>query len=251
MRRLAPCLLAFALAGGAVAADGYSPGNQRPMLGVEMSPVPLNVQTQQGISNDQGVLVRQVFDNTAAAGMGVQPGDVILSVNGAPISSMTDLRNEVGANNVGDPVSVVVRRGGKDVPLTSELREWPTNIPNDPIDAEAERRFKDWQQRRLARNRSDIREVADQARELRERLQRGDADPASAASPFIASPAVRDGLALLRLMPAWTIDYRYDTGEIAPAPGALPPVAPVAGESWALSVDLEASKAEAPTPREL
>lgn len=236
MRRLAPCLLALALAASAVAADGYSSSNERPMLGVEMSPTPLNVQTQQNLGPDQGVLVRQVFTGTAAAGMGVQPGDVILSVNGTPISSMTDLRNEVGANNVGDPVAVVVRRNGQDVPLASALREWPKNIPNDPIDAEAERRFKDWQQRRLARNRGDIQDVSQQARELSERLARGES-----AKPFTASPAIRDSLALLRLMPAWKLDYRYDTGELAPAPGPLPTATPVAGKPWALGIELRAS----------
>jgi len=236
MRRLAPCLLAFALASGAIAADGYSPGSQRPMLGVEMSPVPINVQTQQGIGNDQGVLVRQVFDGTAASGMGVRPGDVILSVNGAPISSMTDLRNEVAANNVGDPVSVVVRRDGQDVPLSSALREWPTNIPNDPIDAEAERRFKDWQQRRLARNRGDVREVAQQARELRERIAKGES-----AKPFTQSTAFRDSVAFLRMMPAWKMDYRYDTSDITPAPGPDIATTPVAGEPWTLGVELRAS----------
>ncbi len=236
MRRLVPCLLAFSLASAALAADGYSPGNQRPMLGIEMSPVSLNVQTQQGISNEQGVYVRQVFDGTAAANMGVVAGDVILSVNGTPIASMTDLRNEVGGNNVGDPVAVVVRRNGQDVPLASALREWPTTIPNDPIDAEAERRFKDWQQRRLARNRGDVQAVAEQARELRERLAKGES-----AKPFTASPAIRDSVALLRLMPAWKVDYAYDTAEISPAPGPMPTAAPVVGEPWSLGVDLRAS----------
>jgi len=232
MRRLAPCLLALALAASAVAADGYSPGSQRPMLGVEMSPVPLNVQTQQGISNDQGVLVRQVFNGTAASNMGVQPGDVILSVNGTPIGSMTDLRNEVGGNNVGDPVAVVVRRNGEDVPLASALREWPATIPNDPIDAEAERRFKDWQQRRLARNRGDVRDLGQQAKALRDRLKESD------AKPFSKAPAIQDGLALLRFLPAWTIDYRYDTSAIGVAPGPQPATVASVGQPWSLGVDL-------------
>ena len=236
MRQLVPCLLGLACAVSAFAADGYTSGNERPMLGVEMSPPTTNVQTQQGLAPDQGVLVRQVFDNTAAASMGVQPGDVILSVNGTPISSMTDLRNEVGANNVGDPVAVVVRRNGVDVPLASALREWPKNIPNDPIDAEAERRFKDWQQRRLARNRGDIQDVAQQARELNQRLADG-----ATAKPFTGAPAIRDSLALLRLMPAWKLDYHYDTSDLAPALGPWPTPAPVVGEPWALDVELRAS----------
>lgn len=120
-----------------------------PMLGVEMSPVPNSVQERENIDPNQGVYVQNTFPNTAAASMGVRPGDVILSINGSPIASMTDMRNEVGMNSVGDPVQVVVQRNGQQVAMGAPLQEWPSNIPRDRIDPESEKRFRQWQKERL------------------------------------------------------------------------------------------------------
>ena len=251
MRHVRGCALALILASVASAADGYQAGAQQPMLGVEMSPPPSNVQVEQGLSANQGTYVRQVFNETAAAAMGIKPGDVIMSVNGQPISSMTDLRNEVGAQTVGEPVAVVVRRNGQDVALQSTLREWPKSIPREPIDAAAEQRFRDWQQRRLARNRGDVQDLAGQVAQLRDQLARAKDAP---ASPFTGAPALRDAERLLRFMPAWKIAYRYDTTAIRAAPGPAPvaAAADADAEPWRLRVELSASRPpERPILREL
>lgn len=224
MRRLIPLLLVVASTLPAAENCGVDP--QRPMLGVEMSPVPLGVQQQQGLGTDQGVLVRQTFPSTAAAAMGVQPGDVILSVNGSAIGSMTDLRNEVAGQNVGDPVSVVVRRNGVDLPLASAIQEWPKSIPYDPIDAEAERRFKDWQQRRLGRQRNDIGSLNSQLAELKKDLAK------DSAPGFTQSDLMRQAKLGLRMMPPWTFSYEWDTSVIRPASGPSDAAAPVGGDPW-------------------
>src|SRR5258708_3106308 len=141
-----------AVAALATGADGYVSFGGRPMLGIEMSPVPLTIQQQQGLNVEQGVLVRQVFPNTAAAGMGVQPGDVVVSVNSNPISGMPSLRTEVGINNIGDPVSVTVSRNGQQQTLNGTLAQWPAGIPYEPIDPNVEEQFKQWQRRRIEQN---------------------------------------------------------------------------------------------------
>lgn len=239
MRLLRACVLAATLAG--LAAADYESGSKQPMLGIEMSPPSSQLQQQNNLGPNQGTVVRQVFPGTAADAMGLKPGDVIVQVNGQPIGSMTDLRNEVGAQQVGDPVAVVVRRNGQEMPLQSTLREWPKNIPREPIDAAAEARFREWQQRRLARNRGDIQGVAAQARQLRERLDAAEARP---PAPFTAAPALQDAKTLLKLMPAWKMAYRYDTTGIRPAPGPAPVgAAAPAGPAWSLRVELAATAA--------
>jgi hypothetical protein len=225
MRHLIPLLLATASA-MPLAAEACGVDPHRPMLGVEMSPVPSGVQQQQGLSNDQGVLVRQTFGGTAADAMGLKSGDVILSVNGSAIGSMTDLRNEVGSQNVGDPVAVVVRRNGQDLALGSTIKEWPKNIPYDPIDAEAERRFRDWQQRRLGRQREDIGDLGRQLAEVKKDLE------APTAPGFSRSDLVRQGEMALRLLPPWTFSYEWTTAEIPPALGTTAPATPVGGDPW-------------------
>lgn len=153
----------FAVQNGYEAAQ--NPEN-RPMLGVQMTPVPLSVQEQQGLAPNQGVYVQSVYGNTAAQTMGLQPGDVITSVNGAPIGSMSDLRNEVALNQVGDPVEVTIQRGGQEQATIGQFQPWPSNIPYDPIDPAMEQRFREWQERRLARMQDEVEQLRRQAQEL-------------------------------------------------------------------------------------
>lgn len=225
MRSLIPLLLAIA---GTLplAAESCGVDPQRPMLGVEMSPVPSNVQEQNQLTGDQGVYVRNTFPGTAAADMGVKPGDVILAVNGTSIGSMTDLRNEVGSQNVGDPVNVVVRRNGQDLALGSTIKEWPKNIPYSPIDAEAERRFKDWQQRRLGRQRGDINDLAQQLADIRKDLDK------PAAPGFTDSKVMKQARFALGMLPAWSFEYTWDTSGIGPADGPRVETTPVGGDPW-------------------
>lgn len=154
---------AFAVQSGYEAAQ--NPEN-RPMLGVQMTPVPLSVQEQQGLAPNQGVYVQSVYGNTAAQTMGLQPGDVITSVNGAPIGSMSDLRNEVALNQVGDPVEVTIQRGGQEQATIGQFQPWPSNIPYDPIDPAMEQRFREWQDRRLARMQDEVEQLRRQAQDL-------------------------------------------------------------------------------------
>lgn len=150
------CVLSLALPAADEDYRAAAPVNQRPMLGVEMTPVPASVQDREGLNPHQGVLVQSVYENTAASGMGLRPGDVILHINGAPITSMTDLRNEMGLTGVGDQVQVQVTRNGQPVAMQSQVKEWPANVPYEKLDAAAERRFRDWQDRRQQRLAEDL-----------------------------------------------------------------------------------------------
>ncbi len=141
-----------------------------PMLGVEMSPVPGNVQEQEGLTPHQGVYVQSTFPDTAAQAMGVQPGDVITQINGHPITSMTDLRNEVGLGTVGEPVDVTVQRNGQQVAMNAPLQPWPASIPKQPIDPQAEDNYRKWQDQRHAEQQQQVQQLADGVKELSQSL---------------------------------------------------------------------------------
>lgn len=146
-------LIACCLVTTATAEQCGTSGN--PMLGVQMSPTPLRVATQQNLTVGQGVLIRRVFPGTAASTMGVQTGDVIVAINNNPIHSMTSLRNVIEGTGVGQNVQVTVRRNGQDLAFQpTALQQWPTEIPHQPIDHAAEDRYIDMQ-RRMANNRED------------------------------------------------------------------------------------------------
>lgn len=175
-----PLLLALLCASPLAAADGYGPvleDNRMPMLGVGMTPVPTSVIDQEGLAPGQGVQVTEVFTGTAAAQMGLRKGDIILAVNEQAIGSMTDLRNEVGLSLPGDPVQVTVLRNGATSTANAELKPWPDSIPYAPLDAAAEKRFRDWQERRQQRLADETRQLTAEASSLARQLDEG-ADPA-------------------------------------------------------------------------
>jgi membrane-associated protease RseP (regulator of RpoE activity) len=225
---LSVCAPAFAAQSGYEAAQ--NPEN-RPMLGVQMTPVPLSVQEQQGLTPNQGVYVQSTYPNTAAATMGLQPGDVITSVNGAPIGSMSDLRNEVALNQVGDPVEVTIMRGGQEQSAIGQFQPWPSNIPYDPIDPAMEQRFREWQDRRLARMQDEVEQLRRQAQDLaRQEADHAKKDP-SVLGVAGQAPLGPDGKPL-----TWRFRYRIAgvPGQDAPSPTIEPAPAPsdTAGRTW-------------------
>jgi membrane-associated protease RseP (regulator of RpoE activity) len=237
-RTLIPALralvLSAALCAGAAAADGgdyestvtqVDPNSGPPFYGVEMSPVPTNVQEREGLTPNQGVYVQNVFPNTAASSNGTKPGDGITSINGAPIGIMTDLRNEVGLNQVGEAVTVTVRRNGQDITLSSPLQEWPKNIPRERIDPESERRFRQWQQDRLSQQRKQVQELKDKLA----KLEQG-ARPAPDAAQIARIKELEGQLAGKQWQLAWTLQHIDRDPVVAvaePAAGEVADVTPV------------------------
>jgi membrane-associated protease RseP (regulator of RpoE activity) len=244
--RATTTLLALALAAPAVAAqNGYqallNPEN-RPMLGVQMTPVPLSVQEQQGLAPNQGVYVQSVYGNTAAQTMGLQAGDVITGINGAPIGTMSDLRNEVALNQVGDPVEVTVIRGGQEQATLGQFQPWPKDIPYEPIDPAMENRFREWQERRLARMQDEVDQLRRQAQELAQQAKDEAAGGDGGLLGVQAAPVLgSDGSPL-----AW--HFRYGLGkpsapvDLAATPStALPPVDPAA-RTWRFAWHLASNR---------
>ncbi len=239
LRPLAATLLLIATLGAADDYTAVTPPAERPMLGVEMSPVPTHVQEAQGLTPQQGVYVQSTFPGTAAQSMLLQPGDVILAVNGAPITSMTDLRNEVGLGTVGDTVEVSVVRNGAVQNYAAPLQSWPTTIPREPIDAAAEKRFRDFQERRQTQQRDEATELAKRADAAAAQAGLGGggratepgarATPGEASAAFAAAAAANQGGKPLnpQVLPPWHMDILVDGGTDLDAPvlAALPPVA--------------------------
>lgn len=129
----------------------YAILDQRAMLGVHMSPPSPATQYANRTTPGVGVEVLRIYRDTAAERMGVEVGDLILTVNGGEIGMMGDLRNEVALTGVGGEVTVGILRDGKKVTLSDTLNEWPEHIPQEPLDVEAERRFRQWQEERWQR----------------------------------------------------------------------------------------------------
>lgn len=63
--------------------------------------------------NAQGVVVAEVQPGSAAAKGGIEAGDVLVSVDGKPLRSAHQLRNEIGGRRIGETVKMTVLRNEK------------------------------------------------------------------------------------------------------------------------------------------
>lgn len=213
MRLLVPLLCAAVLAAGE---SEYQQFDQDAMLGVKMTPPSAATQAANGINPDTGVEAQGIYPGTAAEEMGLKTGDVITSINGSPIGSMTDLRNEVSLIGVGGQATVEVLRNGEKLSLSNELGSWPKSIAREPIDEAAERRFRDWQARRLDRTQQAVANLRKQVEDIERAGNAGrDGGPLSPAEAM-ALPASE----ALAALPAFRLRLRLaedavDAGRIA------------------------------------
>jgi serine protease Do/serine protease DegQ len=79
--------------------------------------------------NAQGALVSQVMEGSAAAKAGIEAGDLITAVRGAPIRNNAELRNTIGLLKVGESIEISLMREGKPRTVTAVLKE-PAQLPD-------------------------------------------------------------------------------------------------------------------------
>jgi serine protease Do len=75
------------------------------------------------VDAQRGAFVSQVLPNSAAAKAGIKAGDVVVSMNGKPLTSFAALRAEVGSLPVGTKLQLGLLRDGKPVSVTVELQQ--------------------------------------------------------------------------------------------------------------------------------
>lgn len=101
----------------------------RGWLGVGIQPLTMELATKFGVSETEGILVNEVFENDPAAKAGIKPGDIITKINGNPVETPNMLSRLIAGIEPGGTASMEVLRDGKRLALTvalSERRETPT-----------------------------------------------------------------------------------------------------------------------------
>lgn len=89
------------------------PVDPKPVLGVTVSEAPPVLRTQLALPADEGIVVEEVMEGTLAGRLGLRRHDVILSVNGVPVSTAGDVRAAVGAVEEGGVLRLGVVRDAK------------------------------------------------------------------------------------------------------------------------------------------
>jgi S1-C subfamily serine protease len=99
-----------------------APEEERPGRGGRRSRVTLGIMPDWN-AEVQGVLVGEVFEDSAAAEAGLQVGDVIVKFNGDDVASMRDLFGMLRDASPGDIVTLNVDRGGEAHEFKVQLKE--------------------------------------------------------------------------------------------------------------------------------
>ncbi|MEM9928860.1 MAG: trypsin-like peptidase domain-containing protein [Bacteroidota bacterium] len=95
---------------------------QRGLLGARILELNTARAADQGIDRDNGVLVSEVTENSAAEEAGLREGDVITGVDGVTTLRNSELLEQLGRHRPGDVVTIEFERDGKARTATAKLR---------------------------------------------------------------------------------------------------------------------------------
>ena len=94
---------------------------ERGVLGVTIQNLTPEIAKGLGISTDTGVVVTQVQSGSGADKAGVKAGDVILKVDGKPVTSNASLQSMIGTLRRGSQVELQLARNGQVVNVTATI----------------------------------------------------------------------------------------------------------------------------------
>ncbi len=86
---------------------------RRGRLGIVIQDITPDLAKGLRLESLDGALISQVVPGSPAAGAGLEPGDVIHSIDGKEVRRVADLRNEVGLRRIGEEVELEISRRGK------------------------------------------------------------------------------------------------------------------------------------------
>ena len=98
---------------------------QRGWIGVEIQPVTQDIADSMGLTKTEGVLVAELQADSPATKIGIQAGDVILSINDSPLKDARDLAKKIGSMAPGSSVKIGLLHKGSEKTMSLILGELP------------------------------------------------------------------------------------------------------------------------------
>lgn len=97
----------------------------RGYLGVSVQDISPQLATSLGLSDTHGGVVTGVMPSSPAANAGIQPGDLLLGIDGDPIRDGYDAMNRVAGSKPGSQLKITLLRNGTPVDITVTVGERP------------------------------------------------------------------------------------------------------------------------------
>ena len=91
----------------------------------------LGVRVEDATQDAKGALVIEVLENSPAALLGLQEGDVIISINDKSVSEAKEVVDLIGQKNAGDEVSITWLRDGKKKQGKTKLAKAPVEFQTE------------------------------------------------------------------------------------------------------------------------
>ena len=98
---------------------------QRGYLGVKAGELTPEVAQQLKLTGQRGVVIAEVYDDSPAAKAGLKEGDVILTINGKPVTDARELQVTVTYAAIGKPMPFVILREGKQQTIQVKIEQQP------------------------------------------------------------------------------------------------------------------------------
>ena len=100
---------------------------QRGYLGISLQPLDENIAPTLGLPKDSGEIVRWVQPGEAAARAGIQAGDVVVRVNGQPVTPDQTASYLIANTQVGARIPIEIIRDGRPLRISATVGQRPTD----------------------------------------------------------------------------------------------------------------------------
>jgi serine protease Do len=110
---------------------------ERGLLGVMPNDMDADMAKAFGLEDSRGVVISEVEPDSAADKAGIEHNDVILELDGQPVTSGNELRNKIAMLTPGTKVKILLWRNGQKRTVTATLdkRDSKSDQPEAPADA--------------------------------------------------------------------------------------------------------------------
>ena len=108
----------------------------RPSLGIMCFPIDKYLEKVYNLSTNtnKGVVIVVVKERSPAYALGLQPGDVLVSINKIKINDMNRFRTVASNFKIGDPIQMEIIRENEVLALETKIGQVPLNLPITLVD---------------------------------------------------------------------------------------------------------------------
>ncbi len=105
----------------------------RGYLGIVLQALNPEIAAQLGATDPRGAIVVDVTAGSPAEIAGMQPGDIIRKIGGAPILKLQDVMSRIAEVSVGAKTEIVIERAGREMALSATIAEAPQTPPTQRV----------------------------------------------------------------------------------------------------------------------